>query len=516
MKELFRTTHSNAPKFILPEAKTRPEDYPPEYVEQMGIDLDEAIARQAAKLSAETRKSVNLFETGRSVAGSGGQKFTQRRFKNRVSTLKNLSESAIPSRAISIVRGGIGNLEYIIRPKNSNLKPTEVAAYEKSIQTVRKVIDTPNATDDNLSAFLGQIVEDILVFDAGCFEYVPKPKFSNGILSLEVVPGYSIAQSGVWQGDPKAIRWAQVVEGVPRVHFRDEQLEYIMMRKRSWTPHGFSKLETAMEILDAFFSVSSFQRATASEAFPPFLVWLGDNVGDAEMRQMRSFWDMELKGRGTPAFWANTGKPEVISLKPHTDDGLFLKYTELLIRVIAFVFDLKPQDFGIERDVNRSTAEVAQSASVAEAVKPLAQMIAAKCNTRVLPKIAEITGDEKILELEFFWSNVDPRDLKQESEIIRGNTEHDILKMDEARAMLDLPPLPNGIGQLSLSAYREVVKFNPELAVDEVTRKLLFGEDLEKDDGVDRDEANVGETESETDDKKAVENILNGGDPADG
>jgi len=483
MRELFRSEEVSAvigaPR--IPEDKTKVEDYSDEYVASQEITIENAIARQAGILEAAEKKGVSFFETGRSVSGAlnNGTTFHERRFKNRVEKLKNLSESSIPSRAINIIRGGIGNLEYAVRPKDPNLRPSEISTFEESIKKVRNVIDNPNATDDDLNSFLGQIVEDIQVFDAGCWEYVEKPEFTNPFLALEVVPGYTISQALDWKGDPDAIRWAQVVNGQAKVFFKDKELEYLMSRKRSWSPFGYSNLESAMEILEAFFSVSAFQRATASEAFPPFLVWLGENIGDGEMRQMRAFWDMELKGRGTPAFWANTGKPEVISLKPHTDDGLFLRYTELLIRVLAFCFNLKPQDFGIERDVNRSTAQVAQSASVEEAIKPIASMIAAKFNTKVLPRIAEMSDDKKILELEFFWGNIDPRDDKQESEIVRGYTQDDLMKMDEARARMDLPPLPNGVGQLTITAYRILVKFNPELAVDDATRDLLFPEQEE-------------------------------------
>ncbi len=480
MRELFRTNEIPVPLPVhIPEAKTRVQDYSQEYVNSVEVGLDDAIARQVKQLAAEQKKSANVFDTGRGrlVTGSlGGKPFRERRFRNRVDTLKDLSESAIPSRAINVIRGGIGNLAYAVRPTNVDLKPGEIAAYEKSIATVRSVIDNPNATDDDFISFIGQIVEDIQVFDAGVWEYVERPEFTNEYLALEVVPGYTIAQTLAWSGNPDEIRWVQIIDSRTHVNFADKDLEYLMSRKRSWSPFGFSSLETAMEILEAFFHVSSFQRATASEAFPPFLVWLGDNIGDGEMRQMRAFWDQELKGRGTPAFWANTGKPEVIRMKPHTDDGLFLKYTELLIRVLAFCFNLKPQDFGIERDVNRSTAQVAQSASVEEAIKPIAQMIAAKMNRKVLPKIAQVSGDQKILDLEFFWGNIDPRDDEQESTIVRGFIEYDIMKMDEARARIDLPPLANGIGQLTLTAYRELVKFNPELAVDDATRELLFPE----------------------------------------
>ena len=476
MRYLFKQPQVNKIDFIVPEAKTLPQNYSQGYVDSRSMALDDAIAVQFKNLEANQKKSINFFETGRVVpGGSAGKKtFQERRFSSRVDTLKNLSESAIPSRAINIIRGGIANLDFAIRPKDNTLKPTERKTFADSIDTVRKVLENPNATDDDLNSFLGQVIEDIIVFDAGCWEYVEHPEYSNDILGLEVVPGHTISQAVGWDGNPESIRWGQLVSGIAKTPLRDKDIEYIMARKRSWSLYGYSNLETAVEILEAFFNVSSFQRATASEAFPPFLVWLGENMGIAEMNRMRTFWDMELKGRGTPGFWANTGKPEVIPMKPTTDDGLFLKYTELQLRIMAFCFNLKPQDFGIERDVNRSTASISQSASVNEAIKPLAKILQARMNTKVLPRIAEITGNEQIKLLEFFWINIDPRDEKQSSEIILEDFKGDILKLDEARAMKDLPPMPNGIGQMTFSGYSEIIRYNPELSVDGETKSLLF------------------------------------------
>ena len=40
--------------------------------------------------------------------------------------------------------------------------------------------------------------------------------------------------------------------------------------------------------------------------------------------------------------------------------------------------------------------------------------------------------------------------------------------------MKDLPPMPNGIGQMTFSGYSEIIRYNPELSVDGETKSLLF------------------------------------------
>lgn len=475
MRYLFKSPpKENNSAIAYPQSKDRPQDWPAAYVNSQQMTLEEALAHQFNTLEANQRKSGNLFETGSPVWGYAGKKgYRKRHFATKIDTLKNLSQSSIPSRAISILRNGISNLDFSIRPKDNKLSPTEQKEYESSISIARRVIENPNGTDDDFSSFLGQIIEDIVVFDAGCWEYVEHPLYSNGVLGLEVVPGCTISQNENWDGDPEKIRWAQSLGTGNEIQLLDKDLEYLMARKRSWSLYGYSKLETAMEILDSFFRVSSFQRETASEAFPSFLLWLGENMAPADVNRMRAFWNMELTGRGTPGFWANTEKPEVVNLKTQSDDGLFLRYTELLIRVVAFCFDLKPQDFGLERDVNRSTAESSRSASVDEALKPMAKMIAARMNVKVLPRIALIVNDPKISLLKFSWIGIDPRDEKQESEIVREEFKADLITLDEARARKDLPPIANGMGQFTYTAYTETVKFDPELLLSPDAKDLI-------------------------------------------
>ena len=137
----------------------------------------------------------------------------------------------------------------------------------------------------------------------------------------------------------------------------------------------------------------------------------------------------------------------------------------MLVRILAFVFGLKPQDFGLERDVNRSTAVVAQFASVEEARKPIASLIAKRINHKVLPKIAKITNNKQILELEFFWIGIDPRNRKIDAEIHDVYLKHDVLTIDDVRKDLNLAPLANGFGKLTPSGLKALFKDDPKALI---------------------------------------------------
>lgn len=282
----------------------------------------------------------------------GSDKFKTRRTKRSVERLKLFSESVLPSRAINVIRNGISSLEWAIQPKG-NLKQEERDAFAGSIKMVRNVLGHPNNADVDFGTFIGQIVEDMLVFDAGCWEYIENPENieDNNVLAMLPVAGYTVAQSIRWDGNPESIRWQQTIGSKPK--FRDDELEFIIQRKRSHTMFGYSQLETTVEIMEAWLGLASYQRNVASNAYPAIMLYLGDQVTTEQAEAMRAYWAVEIEGRGRPGIWGNTGDPKVLNLKPAGDEGLYLKYQEQLVRILALAFGLKPQDFGLERDVNR-------------------------------------------------------------------------------------------------------------------------------------------------------------------
>jgi len=431
----------------------------------------------APVLEADRRTTVK--RTGFSLGRSGGVPYGQvarRRPRRRVAEIMAFSETAMASRAINLIRRGIMRLDYGIQPVKKPESEQESVLLQEAAAQVRAVLDNPNSDDDDFGTFIGQIVEDILIWDAGVWEYVERPDNvnSNDVLALEAVPGYTVSKIRGWDGDPESFRWVQEAQGRRVAVLKDKQIEYLMMRKRSFEPFGISPLETAIEIIDAWLGLSSYQKEVASNAYPAIMVWLGANTDRSEIQAFQHLWQTTLAGRGSPGFFGGFGeelesgaevRPEVLELKPAGDEGLYLKYQEMLTRVLAYCFDLKPQDFGVERDVNRSQGEISASQSVEEARKPIAEMIAKRINVSTIPRIAEITENDLINELEMFWIGLNPRDDRVEAENHDIYARHNVLKVDEIRADLDKGPLQHGLGQLTPGALQALVEMDPMIMI---------------------------------------------------
>ena len=392
------------------------------------------------------------------VAGGGG--VHKRKLVRNWKTLLRLSESPIPSRAISLIRDKVSALEYAVVPK----KGLENEDYSEDIAVVRQVLDNPNAEDDDWSTFVGQIIEDQIVFDAGAFEYVEKPKFVDGneILALESVPGFTLERVANWDGNPKSPKWVQKIEGLKEVPLLGNQVEILTRRKRSSQVYGFSSLETAVGLMDSWLRISSYQATVASEAYPAFMFSLGEESTEDQTQAFRMYWDQELTGVGRPGIIGGTKDPKSIQLKSVDDDGLYPKYYEVLVRTLAFTFGLKPQDFGIDRDVNRNQGEISQSATTDEAVKPYALLLARRITNRVIPRIADVAKRERIRDLVYFYPHIDPFDEKQQAEIIDLIVKDDLISLDEGRVKLGYGAREDGRGILTLSEFRAELGVNPQ------------------------------------------------------
>jgi len=106
------------------------------------------------------------------------------------------------------------------------------------------------------------------------------------------------------------------------------------------------------------------------------------------------------------------------------------------LRIIAGAFDLPPQSLGVERDVNRSTAESMADQAFQQAIVPTARLLAESLTREA---IAKKLGWH---DLEFVFTDVDsPGDAMEEAQIQQILIQCGVLTVDEVRRMRGLAPL---------------------------------------------------------------------------
>jgi hypothetical protein len=95
--------------------------------------------------------------------------------------------------------------------------------------------------------------------------------------------------------------------------------------------------------------------------------------------------------------------------------------------------------------VNRATAESLADEAFRTAVVPVARLFAEHITRELLAR--RLGWDD----IEFVFDDLDPYDERTEAEIDEILLRNDVLMPDEVRQRRGLPPLPGGIGQLTLS-----------------------------------------------------------------
>ena len=100
------------------------------------------------------------------------------------------------------------------------------------------------------------------------------------------------------------------------------------------------------------------------------------------------WWQDEIEGTGKVPILSVESKPEVLRFGGGTDADLRLQWQEFLLRVVASAFDLPPFYLGVERDVNRSTAEEMNEMAFRQAIVPTARLLAESLTRGVIAKKA--------------------------------------------------------------------------------------------------------------------------------
>jgi hypothetical protein len=102
---------------------------------------------------------------------------------------------------------------------------------------------------------------------------------------------------------------------------------------------------------------------------------LGEGVTKEQVREFRQFFESEIAGKGAIGFIGGTKGGKWIPFRTTNRDMQFLEWQIYLVRKIAVVMGLTPQDLGVTFDINRSTSEIQLQVSEDRGLRPLMSTI---------------------------------------------------------------------------------------------------------------------------------------------
>jgi phage portal protein BeeE len=348
--------------------------------------------------------------------------------------LRRFSETPVARRAINAIKDQIAGMRWRVQSRPGL---TEVEAdSEQRIQILSNNFAFPNP-EDSFRSLSEQVLDDIIVGGFGAIE-VDESGDPQQPLTLWPVDGATIRMKVDWDGSPGSPRYEQVTgKSGPQgnIVLNDDELIYIRLNPRTFTPFGLGRLEVAFEAVNAFLGAHRYATKLASNSVVEYALWLQNLSPDHHERLIR-WWQDEIEGTGRVPILSVENKPEVLRFGGGTDADLRLQWQEFLLRVIADAFDLPPQCLGLERDVNRSTSAAMSDQAFRQAIVPTARLLAEYLTRGAISKKLGWN------DLEFVFTDVDVSgDELEDAQIQTLLLQNGVLTVNEVRRMRGLPPL---------------------------------------------------------------------------
>ncbi len=363
-------------------------------------------------------------------------------FKPTPWNLRAFSTTPYARRAINTIKNPIAQLGWEVVPKKGIEENSEI---RRQCELVTTCLKSPN-NEDSWRSLVEKVITDIML-GAGAIELKTGGDAMRP-LWLYPVDALSVQIYAGWTGDRREAKYCQVpgygmmTAGGGGIDLLADELIYIAPNPSTAHPFGCGPLEIAFTTIARLLGVGEYAGNVATNARPTTMLDMG-KVSDDQMKAFRSYWTNEIEGQGKMPIISSMDGAKAIKLTADGDEALYLKWQEFLKTEIAAAFDISPQNLGVERDVNRSTGEVAEDRDWDHAIKPWAGLLASHINRDA------IEGRLGFSQIEFRFVGLDREDEVATSKIFETYYKANVFTPNEIREKLGEPPSSNQWGDMT-------------------------------------------------------------------
>ena len=352
-------------------------------------------------------------------------------------TLRELSERYDVARAcINRRKRQVEKVGWSIKPVN---KAEKAEKYKIQIKTLTEFFKNPGGKYGRLREFLSELVEDILVFDAGV---VWKDRTIGGkILKLLTVDPETIRIRINDDGslpEPPNFAFEQWINGQKVGKFRTDEMSYIMMNPRSNSPYGLSPLEVLILGVNAALRSQVYNLSMLTEGnIPEGFFGVPPEWTPAQIKEFQTWFDAMLAGN--PKFQSKIkfvpgGKGVGYMPTKKPEEMRFLEYEKWLLLKTCALFDVPPEEIGFIEHTPRANAEVQHDIASTVGLIPILNVLK-EFFDQVIQK------DFGFSQLEWDWYLLDKKDELRESQIAENYIKIGAISVDEWRQQNDLQPI---------------------------------------------------------------------------
>ena len=315
-------------------------------------------------------------------------------------------------------------------------------------ETVRRFLSAPNQDGETWQELTTKFLIDTLVFDQGVFELVSNK--GGGLAEIVALRGSTVEPVTDQKGRIKAYVQDPALEAgslsiTERVVFTPEEILFFRLNPTTRTNIGHPLIESIVhEVISLLRSSESMMMSLGWDEIPPGILVLAGITGKAAARAKQDMTN--LSGEGNKIRILTTADPKAsgahwIEFRRSPKELDMRELVADVRRVIWRVFGVQPVEMGDTQDVNRATAESQVDVSSSHLVTPILELLEAKINTRIIPRLI---GDDEKTGLVQFKFNRDAKltikEQKEQAETIAKLIERGVMTVNEAREVLKRIP----------------------------------------------------------------------------
>lgn len=243
---------------------------------------------------------------------------------------------------------------HIARIDDPNEKPDP-----RVVKAVGELFRYVNPKRESLRSLLDQVLEDLLVLDAGVIEI--DKALGGAIKGLFAVDGATIAPDPNWDGtDQKAVRYRQYIDDNVYASWRNDEMIYMMASPMTTSSIGWSKVETLIRIIEAELYGEDFDYDMLRQTAPAGVLQVG-GLPDAQVKEFRAYYDEEIAGSRDIAIIGDGGDGEgelkFVSFTRSPAEMQRAEYKKWLATKIAAVFQMDLGVFNLTEQIHKSIGE---------------------------------------------------------------------------------------------------------------------------------------------------------------
>jgi 2'-5' RNA ligase/phage portal protein BeeE len=325
-------------------------------------------------------------------------------YVNNARMLRQLADTNPWARAaINVRRQQIGRADIAVVPKNP-LKPYN----KKLLKEVEHLLNQPNEMRDSYRSLIEPVIEDILVLDRGVISKDMNAQRRPQGLYYE--DGATIAILANWQGNPNDYRYiyTPAAQTGPDVPLRNDEC-IVFIANSATHRYGLSPVQVLYDTLLADQAAAKSARAMVDQKPPPHLIQLL-NATAGQILNLRTMYEQELMGRKELFLLGGSAEARVHPLTQSARDNQWLEWQIFILRKIAAIFQVSPQQLGITFDINKATGDSQQQIFEDTGLIPLLLLLEEQLNRELLfdfaPRLARDRVDMDALNLRIVYPEV--------------------------------------------------------------------------------------------------------------